>query len=368
MQKMCYNKYIDKNDYGRGYMKIRLKDIADATGYSVNTISHALRDEPDISEATKARIRQVAQELDYIPNLHASTIKSGKSGIISIILPDIINPHFTIVFHEIEQFFRKHKITPFFMNTNENAEEEVNAVRLSIAQNVDGVIICPTQKTTESIRILERSGVPFVLIGRHFNGNPDTNYVVCDDENGAYIATEYLLSIGHRAIAYIRPNEQNSSNEERLAGYRRALREYGVPFDEGLLLNLCLKGGDNSRAIESFLTEHPECTAVLAFNDMIAYETIRVLRVLGRAVPDEISVMGFDNICSDYTFPTMLSSISVSKKHMAQVASELLFEQMSQGKKDAPVDSKKTQIVLPTRLFAWETTTKCPPAKQQGEC
>ena len=108
-------------------MKTRLKDIADATGFSVNTVSHALRDEPDISEATKAIIRRVADELDYIPNFQARGVRAGKSSIISVILPDIINPHFSIVFRGIEQYFRAFGITPLFMNTAENADDELRA-------------------------------------------------------------------------------------------------------------------------------------------------------------------------------------------------------------------------------------------------
>ncbi len=339
-------------------MKVRLKDIAAATGYSINTISHALRDEPDISEATKARIRQVAKELDYIPNLRASSIKSGKTRIISIILPDIINPHFTIVFREIEEFFRSHGITPFFMNTNENAAEEINAVRLSIAQNVEGVIICPCQKSTDAIYLLERSGIPFVLIGRRFEKEPDTHYVICDDENGAYIATEHLLSLGHKIIGYVKTNDTISSNSERLAGYTRALESNGIPFSEELVLTLTLTGGNNSQRIREFLVAHPECTAIVAFNDMLAYEVIRELVALGKSVPDDVSVIGFDNVCSDYIFPTQLTSVSVSKKNMAHVASETLFALMSKKKNDNRDDQKKTQVVLPTRLFTRKTTKR----------
>ena len=341
-------------------MKVRLKDIAAATGYSVNTISHALRDEPDISEATKKLIRQVAAELEYIPNIHASSIKSGKSRIISIILPDIINPHFTIVFREIEQFFRKVGMTHFFMNTNENAEDELNAVRLSIGQNVDGVIICPTQINTECIRLLEKSKIPFVLIGRHFDEPVKTNYVVCDDAAGAYLATKHLLSMGHTSVACVRISDRISSDRERFAGYRKALDEDGIPFDESLILNLSLVGENNRAPIREFLTRHPECTAILSFNDILAYAIIREIRALGRSVPDDISVIGFDNICSDYTFPIALSSVSVSKKNMAHIASELLYEQISAKKpaEDAPTEYK--QVVLPTRLFIRETTAYTP--------
>ena len=330
-------------------MKIRLKDIAAATGYSVNTVSHALRDLPDISESAKEAIRKAARELGYIPNLQASSIKSGKSRIISIILPDITNPHFTIVFREIEEYFRKLGITPFFINTNEDPEEECNAVRLSIGQNVDGVIICPTQVNRECVRLLQHSGIPFVLIGRHFGA--DTNYVVCDDTQGAYLATTHLLELGHERIAYCKTNGHISSDAERFAGYRKALAERNIPFREELILQLSPTVEGQEEAIRSFLLAQPDCTAVLAFSDLLAYSVICQLQAMGKRVPEDVSVMGFDNICSDYVLPMPLSSVSVSKKHMAQTACELLWEQMERG-------GGVQNIVLPTRLFLRNTTAR----------
>ncbi len=337
-------------------MKVRLKDIAEATGFSVNTVSHALRDAPDISEPTKKLIRRVAEEMDYIPDLRAGGIKSGKSRIISIILPDIINPHFTIVFREIEQYFRQVGITPFFMNTNESAEEELNAVRLSVGQNVDGVILCPTQVNTDSVRLLERSGIPFVLIGRRFDESVASDYVVCDDTQGAYLATAHLLSLGHRSVAYIKTDDRISSDRERFAGYCRALAERNIPLDGGLILNLSLTGENNEREIRVFLEAHPDCTAILAFNDMLAYGVIRQLQAMGRSVPRDVSVMGFDNIASDYHFPLALSSVSVSKKNMANIASEILYGRMN------GTESEPRRVVLPTKLYLRETTA--PPVKE----
>jgi len=337
-------------------MKARLKDIAAATGFSVNTVSHALRDMPDISEATKETIRRAARELGYIPNLQASSIKSGKSRMISIILPDIANPHFTIVFREIEEYFRKLGITPFFINTNEDPEEELNAVRLSIGQNVDGVIICPTQGTTESICLLQQSGIPFVLIGRRFGPEVQANYVVCDDTQGAYLATAHLLELGHRKIAYCKTDSHISSDAERFAGYRKALEEGGVAVDGDLILQLTPTAEGQGKAIREFLLARPECTAVLAFSDILAYAVIRELLAAGKRVPEDVSVMGFDNICSDYVLPIGLSSVSVSKKHMAQTACELLYEEIRSG---VPSETPR-EVVLPTRLFLRETTAALP--------
>ncbi len=337
-------------------MKTRLKDIADATGFSVNTVSHALRDEPDISEATKAIIRRVADELDYIPNFQARGVRAGKSSIISVILPDIINPHFSIVFRGIEQYFRALGITPLFMNTAENADDELRAVKISIGQNVDGVIICPTQANTEAIRYLEKSRIPYVLIGRHFDGDFDTDYVVCDDAGGAYLATRHLIEQGHRNIACVRVNPLISSDRERFAGYRRALEEVGIPFTEKNILNLPLAQTEYRTEIHGFLSRNRNCTAILSFNDMLAYGIIREAQQTGLRVPEDISVIGFDNICADYTFPTMLSSVSVSKKNMAHIASEMLYGYIS-GQADFAADSRK-HIVLPTRLYLRDTTSE----------
>ncbi len=336
-------------------MKTRLKDIAEATGFSINTVSHALRDLPDISEETKKCIREVADKLDYIPNIRASGFKSGKSRMISIILPDIINPHFSILFREIEDHFRNRGITPIFINTNERDADEINAIKLSISQNVDGVIICPVQKSIDGIKLLEKSKIPFVLIGRHFDDEINTNYVVCDDVSGAYIATKHLIANGHRDIACVRVEENISSDRERYLGYCRALNEAGIEArDENIIhLSVC-NSADNGKAIGAFFAQNRSCTAVLSFNDIMAYQIISELVRLNICVPQDVSVIGFDNICSEYSFPVMLSSVSISKKKMAHIASELLTKKMMfEGSTD---DMPKEHIILPTKLYLRDTT------------
>jgi len=332
-------------------VSVRLKDIAEATGFSVNTVSHALRDAPDIAEETKRYIREVADRLDYIPNLRAGSMKSGKSRIVSVILPDIGNPHFTIMFREIERYFSALGMTPFFINTAENGDAEINAVRLSIGQNVDGVLLCPTQTQTESIRLLEKSKIPFVLVGRRF-AEINTDYAVCDDTEGARIATEYLLSLGHRKIAFVRVNEHISSDRERFSGYCRALADAGFS-NERLILPLTLTEEQNRDAIRAFLLANPDVSAILAFNDMLAYSIIRAANEIGRPVPESLSVIGFDHIASDYPLPLELTSVSVAKKHIARSASELLYDRI-QGTASA----EKQHLVLPTKLEIGETTAK----------
>ncbi len=338
-------------------MKTRLKDIALATGFSINTVSHALRDLPDISEETKRIIREVADKLDYIPNIQASAFKSGKSKMISIILPDIINPHFSIVFREIEDHFRHQGVTPIFINTNESDADELNAIKLSIAQNVDGVIICPVQKSVEGIQLLEKSKIPFVLIGRHFDNQINTNYVVCDDINGAYIATKHFIENGHTNIACVRVGTNISSDRERYLGYCSAINEAGLEVKSKNILSLSVSDlSYNSRSIGAFFRNNKDCTAVLSFNDIMAYQIISELNRVGLRVPEDVSVIGFDNICNEYEFPLMLSSVSISKKKMAHTASELLMKKM--GTVNSTDEMVKEHIILPTKLYLRDTTAE----------
>ena len=331
-------------------MKVKLKDIAEATGFSINTVSHALRDRPDIPEATRERIKRTAEEMGYIRNAHASSFRSGKTSTISVILPDITNPHFTIVFREIEKCFREVGMTPLFINTNENAGEELNAVRHAIEQNSAGVILCPTQQKRDSIELLKKSAIPYVLIGRRFEEGEGSDYVVCDDTEGAACATESLIGLGHERIAFIGAGSVISSARERLSGYKSALEKAGIPYSDRYVYDTDPKNTADTEKLQDFLLSIPDVTAIVAFSDSLAYRVIRGLRSLGKRVPEDVSVIGFDNVCSDYIFPTMLSSVSVSKKNMAKEASGLLLERIS-----CPA-GKRRQIILPTRLFSRETT------------
>ena len=140
---------------------------------------------------------------------------------------------------------------------------------------------------------MEKSKIPFVLIGRHFDEPISTNYVVCDDAAGSYLATKHLLSLGHEHVACVKINDRISSDRERFAGYGKALDEDGIDFNESLILNLSLTGENNRSIIRDFLQAHPACTAILSFNDILAYAILREIRALGKSVPEDISLIGF---------------------------------------------------------------------------
>ena len=323
-------------------MKVRLADIAAATGYSVNTVSHALRDLPDISAAAKEKIRAAAAALDYIPNRQAGSFKSGRRGVIAVILPDIVNPHFTLLFHEAETYFQGLGVTSLFINTGESPEEEERAVRTSIGQNVDGVILCPTVGS-RSAQLLLRAGIPYVLVGRHLGEEHDA--VVTDDEEGGYLATRHLLSLGHTRIACVRIDEEISSDRERYAGYLRAHSEQGLLPEPGMTLHLSPRARENAAAIEGFLSSHPDCHAIFSFSDLLANEILAVAIRMGRRIPEELSVVGFDRIEDASPLPLPLTTVGTRGDGLGLAAARLLHKRTEGG-----TVGQKDRITLPVCL------------------
>lgn len=312
---------------GKRKSSVTLKDIALATGFSANTVSRALADKPDISLETKTIIREKSAQMGYIANALASFLRSGVSKVISIIVGDISNPHFSVMVKEMQTLLQKKGYTCVIFNTEEKQTMEHQAITTSISQNVDGIIICPTPGSQDNIRFLQSRHTPFVLIGRRFC-ELETSYVVCDDEHGGYIATRHLLENGHTNILFLNGPRGISSTYERLRGYQRALSDAGLPYRADLVYTVPITVDKNREKIEQALTDCAEYTAVLGFSDVVAWEAINILERQGKNVPKSCSVIGFDNI--KFPYPVKLTTVTSSKMSMAKKAVDILMKTLSQ--------------------------------------
>ena len=307
--------------------KVTLKDIAQATGYSVNTVSRALRGKDDIAPETKRKIEQAQRDMGYILNNMASSLRRGYSNTISVILGDISNPHFSIIMSDIELRARSYGYGAILMTTNEDEELERKAIQAALNKNVDGIILCPCQKSDANIRYLQSVGVPFVLIGRRFD-SVDTDYVICDDELGGYLATKHLIDNGHRRILMLQGASYISSARERLAGYCRAHEEAGLPVDMALVCEGSVMGEKNNDSYEQIMEKNLGFTAVFAFSDLIAWDFWRFLHCRGCNVPEDFSLVGFDHIQSRLNIPYELCSVCSHKKLMSVETVEVLVRRM----------------------------------------
>jgi LacI family transcriptional regulator len=327
--------------------RVTLKDIAEKAGYTMNTISRALKDKDDIAPETRKRIQDMAREMGYIGDTIAGALRSGQSRTIAVILGDISNPHFAIIVREIEASARAQRYNTIILNTDEDPVIEHEAIRSALGRKVDGIILCPTQKDDQNIRFLKSQGVPFVLIGRHFQGL-EAEAVVCDDEKGGRIATEHLIQLGHRRILFLNGPAEISSAVERLRGYRQALEAAGLPYDESLVREVPIVAGDCRHIIYKICDDKIPFTAVLAFSDLIAWEAMYALQKRRLENPRDYAIVGFDNIQSKFFFPFPLTSVGSSKTTMARKAFNLLLRRLN-SEKDLPLSTSVLDTALVIR-------------------
>lgn len=330
----------------KGIQRVTLRDIAEKTGFSVNTVSHALKDQPDISEKTKKLIRKTAQEMGYIRNASAVFLRSGISKTVAIVLGDLSNPLFAIMVKGLEVELKKRGYVSFVINTEENQATERKALEMALEKNVDGIILCPSPEGEENVSFLQQRGIPFVLHGRYFP-QLDTSAVLYDDRRCGYLAARHLLGQGHRRLLFFNAPLSVSSARERLYGCQEAVAE----FDGAACrtVTVALTSASRLEQIRHALSES-EYTAVIAFSDMMALEVMALLQEEGRSVPEEVSVVGFDNIQSNYLLPTPLTTVSSSKSLMVRKSVELLMEQIQHHQLDA------IRLVLPAELTIRKTT------------
>ncbi len=339
----------DKTDLP-GTHRVTLKDIAKKTGFTINTVSRSLKDKVDISAPTRQLIKDTALQMGYINNSIAGSLRSGSTKTIAIILGDISNPLFSILVKDIDMAVRPHGYNTFIINTDENDALELEAIQSALGKNVDGIILCPAQKNEDNVSYLMRTGVPFVLVERYFQ-NLETDCVVCDDVQGGYLATKHLTEKGHKRILMLVGPTYISSARERLEGYRKALAETGIPFDSSLVHEVSITSGNTKKVLQDIMAKETDFTAILAFSDMIAWETIGVLDTIGKRVPEDIAVVGFDNIQAKWPFPVPLTTISPSKDLMVKYAVEILLNRMKNKQPD-----KHTSKTIPTKLVIREST------------
>ena len=345
---------------GREKRRIKLTDIAAKTGYTVGTISKALQNKEGISLETREAIMKAAKEIGYIANAQAGGLRSGSSKTIAIIVSDIANPLFSIEIKICVEELEKHGYRAIVMGTEERPEREEQAVISALSKNVDGVLLCPTQKDTRSIELLRKNGMPFVLMGRRFEDTQD-DYVVCDDERGGYLAGKHLAQLGHRRVLVISADPHISSSRERLSGFCRAMEEEGIPVDPRLIIHSDASAHDSGRMIDELLAGDPDFTAIFTFSDYIAWEVIYALNRHGIQVPRDVSVMGFDDIQSHIRFPPPLTTVHFPKRLVSGNSVELLLKRI------ARVGDTPVQQVLDAYLVVRETTA-APADRPLREC
>ena len=309
-----------------------LKTIAQQTGVTQNTVSLALRDSPLVAEDTKRMILAVAREQGYVRNDVADSLRSGRTHTIAIIFGDIANMLFAIKIAELEKALRKRHYQVLILNSGENADLEYSAVETAIRKKVDGVILCPCQENREALDLMRKRGIPYVLIGRRFPGYDDTA-VLWDDARGGCIATRHLIEQGCRRILMLNVPQRISSADERRSGYLEALREAGL---EPIEREVSPTNADVSEAMRDLAVGRPDIDGIFAFSDVIAFRAATWCMDHGVRIPEDLLLIGFDDILSHVQLPFPLTSICADKTLETETAVDLLMKRIESAEEETP--------------------------------
>jgi LacI family transcriptional regulator len=320
---------------------VRLKDIADKTGFSTNTVSLALRHSPRIPQQTRDVIQRAAAELNYLPNQIAKSLVSRETKTIGLVLTDINNPTLTHTAQAIEIALSERGYGTLFATSNNTLSEEIRAIELFRSRQVDGMLIYPTShRKLDHIRPLRRANYPVVLLV----GDPDAGIdAVCIDERrGAYKAARHLIDVGHRKIGII-DSANPLGNLEKLQGYQQALLEAGIDFEEGFRVDPHGHTAEKGYwAMDNLMSGKKRPTAIFAANDSLAIGALRWCQSHNLRVPDDMAIVGFDNIEFAEYAGVPLSSVNYAVEVVTRMAVDRLMRLIAAG--DSLPEPRVTQI------------------------
>ncbi len=296
--------------------RITIGDIAIAAGVSKQTVSRAINDKDEISLETKERIMQLVRELGYRPNRLAQAMNSQRTRMVGLVVSDITNAFFPEIARGAQDAAMAQDYTILIVNTDESADREIQMLELLAAQSVDGIISFTHQMTDRQLLDFADGFRPIVMINRNIE-HPNISRIMVDNGRGAEMAVEHLIEQGHQHIAMLSNITFAPGHVRRVQGYLRALSRHQLP-DYLHSTNASSDGGYNGTI--ALLGNHPHVTAIFCYNDMMAIGALRACQATGRRVPEDIAIVGFDDIQLISMITPSLSSIHVDKYEIGKLA------------------------------------------------
>ena len=328
--------------------QVTIKDIAKELGISPSTVSRALKDHPDISTKTKDKVKGLAKKLKYRPNEIALSLKHRKTKVIGIIVPEMVHHFFSSIISGISEVAYANGYNVMITQSSESYEREVKDVQSLISSRVVGVLASVAKTTTnfDHYQSLLNNGIPVVFFDR-VSPNIAADRIVVDDFSGAYKAVIHMLKAGRKKILHLAAPQHLLIGQNRVAGYKKALAEFGIPINENLIVK-CDTYEDGVQETKKLLEKGIIPDGIFAVNDATAIGAMKAVKKAGYKIPDDVSVVGFTNgLISKMTDPT-LTTIEQQGFLMGTVAAETLLKRIS-GEMDnmEPITkSLKTELVV----------------------
>lgn len=314
----------------KGNTGATIKDVAAMAGVSISTVSRALSGKTYVEEETKARVLGAVEKLHYKPNLIAKGLKEKKTNMIAVMIPALDSLYYAALTRSIEQRATEAGYSVMFCNSQNDPEKERKSLEMLKTRLVDGIICLTINDQVEHVLKMRRSeNLPIVLLNRDLK--EDISCVSIDMEYGSYLMTEYLLKRGHRKIAGVFENLEKQRHRRRYRGYVNALRDYHVGINESYVLSNATEVEDAYHKAKELFSREDHPTAVFVSEEMMVLGVYRALTECGLSIPQDVSVVGFDNIyTAEYMYPALTTYNSMVEE-VSRKSVEILLEEIEEG-------------------------------------
>jgi len=337
-----------------------MREVAEQAQVSVTTVSHVINDTRPVSDELRAKVTAAMDELGYQPNRLARSLRRGETHTIGMIIPDGVNPFFAEVARGIEDTGFEQGYSVILCNSDGDLQKELQYTNVLNEKQVDGIIFVAAGLSQEHILGLQQRGLPVVVVDREIPGLP-VGTVITDNAQGGWLATGHLLSLGHRRIACLSGPHDLTPSAERVTGYRQALEAAGVPVEENLIPRGDFKYESGYNAMRKLFALEKPPSAVFACNDLMAMGAMTAAAESGCRVPDDLSVVGFDDIeLASYTIPP-LTTVRQPKYEMGAIAARMLLDHMRQD------DLTPKRQILATELVVRKSSAPGPQMEKRHD-
>jgi LacI family transcriptional regulator len=321
-----------------------IRDVARRAGVAPITVSRVINNSGYVSERTRQRVEKAIAELKYVPNALAQGLRFNKTNVIALVLSDVTNPFWTTVARGTEDAANEENYSIILCNTDEDVAKQDKYVQLLLRRQVDGFLLVPASNTIDTIRLIQQQRVSLVILDRQLSG-VSADIVRGNSESGAYELTRYLTGLGHRRIAILSGPETTSTSTQRVAGYKRALEDAHLKVDSELISYGKFYQDSGYERTMKLLALSRRPTALFAGNNFIAIGMMKALYESSLRIPEDMSVVGFDDLPPGLLVQPFLTVAAQPAYEMGYRATKLLLERIANAG-----EPSYQEIVLPTQL------------------
>ncbi len=329
-------------------MPVTMRDVAREAGVSIKTVSRVVNNQGEISESTRRRVLAAIKKLGYRPSKVARALVTRRSDSVGLILGDIANPFFSEVARGVLDAAQERGYSVFLCNSDYDPQQEIHALHSLADHDVDGTIIFPCWENQEAILTFAEQFKPLVVVNRAFERRPGISLVLTDILDGARRAVRYLVERGHVHIGMLAGRATPLPLMQRAQGYRAVLSEYALPPGEGWIFTGTGRNDieQGYEAARQLLTQYPQVTAIFAYNDLMAIGAIQACHELGRRVPEDCAVVGFDDIQFAQATHPPLTTVRIDKHELGRSAVLRLLEMLEHPDVDFPPIHLAVELVV----------------------